>query len=45
MQVATRDWVPGALAGAVTTILTFYFGSSHGSREKNAILDRVVGWP
>lgn len=78
MQMATRDWVPGALAvvfvagffvllalmmrtqiptenrdlliamvgtlgGAVMTILTFYFGSSRGSREKDAILGRVVG--
>jgi hypothetical protein len=80
MQMATRDWVPGALAvvfvtgffalvwimlrytipvenrdainlllgalaGAVTTILSFYFGSSRGSREKDAILGRVAGGP
>lgn len=33
----------GALVGAVTTILSFYFGSSRGSREKDAILGRVAG--
>lgn len=78
MQMATRDWVPGALAvvfvagffillgvmtrahvppenrelviamigtlgGAVMTILTFYFGSSRGSRTKDEILGRVAG--
>jgi len=76
-EIATRDWVPaalaitnalaffillflmishsipetnksafdillGMLAGSLTTIMTYYFGSSRGSREKDAILGRVA---
>ena len=32
----------GALAGAVTTILTYYFGSSRSSQAKDAVLGRVA---
>ena len=76
-EIATRDWVPaalaitnalaffillflmishsipetnksafdillGMLAGSLTTIMTYYFGSSRGSREKDTILGRVA---
>jgi hypothetical protein len=36
------DILLGMLAGSLTTIMTYYFGSSRGSREKDAILGRVA---
>jgi hypothetical protein len=36
------DILLGMLAGSLTTVMTYYFGSSRGSREKDAILGRAV---
>ena len=39
---STFDILLGMLAGSLTTVMTYYFGSSLGSREKDAILGRPV---
>jgi len=37
---ATIDIVIGALAGSFVTIISYYFGSSKGSADKQEILNR-----
>lgn len=33
----------GMLAGNMLTVMTYYFGSSHGSRAKDEVIGRAVG--
>lgn len=37
------DIVLGILSGAVTTVLTYYFGTSASSRAKDVVLGRIAG--
>jgi hypothetical protein len=39
---STFDILLGMLAGAVTSVFSYYFGSSKGSRDKDAVIGRAV---
>lgn len=39
---STFDILLGMLSGAVTSVFAYYFGSSRGSREKDAVIGRAV---